>query len=141
MFKNTLLSSTALRYMGTSEGQLQAHQHLRAAKRAIRFYKFRGSNFEWDLWDKGAIAFHTTLVVKKSPNHKDIGALFKPGRSMRAQERRLRNTLMLAAFSISYGSGHLVAWNAGFATPLCLLHLASCMEVDISLPETSSFPP
>jgi hypothetical protein len=64
------LSSTALRYMDTSEGQLQAHQDLRAAKRAIRFLKVQGSNFEWDSWDDGAIAFHTTLVVKKSPNTK-----------------------------------------------------------------------
>jgi hypothetical protein len=52
---------------------------------------------------------------QKVSKHKDKGAL-KPGRSMRAKERRLRHTLMLAALSILYGGGHLVAWNVDFPT-------------------------
>jgi hypothetical protein len=53
---------------------------------------------------------------QKVSKSQDKGALLKPGRSMRAQERRPRHTLMLAAFSILYGGGHLVAWNFEFPT-------------------------
>jgi hypothetical protein len=94
-------------------------EHLRAAKRAVKFLKNHGSKLGWTFEDDSdAISFDQEYVTKWSSDYKMIGSVCESGSTDRGEKKYEINSFIIGGLSIIYGASHLVAWNFEFPTKL-----------------------
>ncbi len=90
-------------------------EHLRTARRALDFLKNHGLMFRWEVHDDtNAIYFRHQYVTSWLSDYTMVGSVCESGDTQRGEKKYALNSYIIAALSVAYGAGHLIAWNFAF---------------------------